>query len=226
MRREGLRRRPVEGALGAAPALLTSIVDGPERGARRRRAPRRSPAPRSRRTSIDDGEAGPLPEPRQRPPAAAPRGGRRALTRAPARRGAGAMAAPMPLPAPVTSAWRRARASIAAHAPRRRAGAREVGLVLLLGGEILLRPGHVGHPIFAASCKVQAGSARCGRAMAQRSARPAAMIELAWSASEIAPTAMRRRCRPRCGSCRRTASGTGGHRPAARPSTPGPRSNR
>jgi hypothetical protein len=33
-------------------------------------------------------------------------------------------------------------------------------------------------PILAASCSVHAGSARCGRASAHRSARPAAMIEL------------------------------------------------
>src|SRR5262249_22249698 len=45
-------------------------------------------------------------------------------------------------------------------------------------------------PTLAASCSVQAGSARCGRAIAHRSARPAARIELAWSASEIAPTAI------------------------------------
>src|SRR5690606_23020608 len=45
-------------------------------------------------------------------------------------------------------------------------------------------------PIFAASCRTKDGSARCGRATAHRSARPAAITELAWSASEIAPTAM------------------------------------
>ena len=37
---------------------------------------------------------------------------------------------------------------------------------------------------------VQEGLARCGRATAHRSARPAAMMLLTWSASEIAPTAM------------------------------------
>ena len=42
----------------------------------------------------------------------------------------------------------------------------------------------------AASVSVQAGLARCGRATAHRSARPAAMMLLTWSASEIAPTAI------------------------------------
>src|SRR5262245_47420233 len=45
-------------------------------------------------------------------------------------------------------------------------------------------------PIFAASLSVHAGLARWGRATAHRSARPAAMMLLTWSASEIAPTAM------------------------------------
>src|SRR5690349_3422303 len=45
-------------------------------------------------------------------------------------------------------------------------------------------------PIFAASSSVHAGLARCGRAIAHRSARPAATMLLTWSASEIAPTAI------------------------------------
>src|SRR6185369_15981588 len=45
-------------------------------------------------------------------------------------------------------------------------------------------------PILAASSSVHAGLARCGRAIAQRSARPAATMLLTWSASEIAPTAI------------------------------------
>src|SRR5215472_16945416 len=52
--------------------------------------------------------------------------------------------------------------------------------------------GHVmsGNPCLAASCTVQAGSARCGRATAHRSARPAAMIVFTWSPSKMLPTAM------------------------------------
>src|SRR5260370_28493210 len=45
-------------------------------------------------------------------------------------------------------------------------------------------------PRRAASRSVQAASARCGRASAHRSARPEAMMALAWSASKMAPTAM------------------------------------
>ena len=45
-------------------------------------------------------------------------------------------------------------------------------------------------PMRAASVSVHAGLARCGRATAHRSARPAAMMLLTWSASLIAPTAI------------------------------------
>ena len=60
-----------------------------------------------------------------------------------------------------------------------------------LAGQVLLRPVRPrcsrAWPPRAAS---SAGSARCGRASAHRSARPAAMMLLTWSASEIAPTAI------------------------------------
>ena len=61
----------------------------------------------------------------------------------------------------------------------------------ILAGAVLLRPVDVGVADLAPPrCSVQAGLARCGRATAHRSARPAAMMLLTWSASEIAPTAM------------------------------------
>ena len=69
--------------------------------------------------------------------------------------------------------------------------AREAGFQLALGGAVGTRPGLGGvADAGAASVSVQAGLARCGRATAHRSARPAAMMLLTWSASLMAPTAM------------------------------------
>ena len=82
-------------------------------------------------------------------------------------------------PAPVTSAWDPASDMAGQRPVRAGGGPGEIGLVLQLAREILLRPGNRFQPMRAASCSVQAGSARCGRARAQRSARPAAMMELA-----------------------------------------------
>ena len=60
-----------------------------------------------------------------------------------------------------------------------------------LPGQVLHRPRACRcSPAAAAACSVQYGSARCGRASAHRSARPAMMMLFTWSGSKIAPTAI------------------------------------
>ncbi len=80
-------------------------------------------------------------------------------------------------------------AAVAAASWRSRA---EVAFELVLAGLVLARPGLVVRPSCrTASCSAQEGSGEVRPGdRAARSARPAAMMLLTWSASEIAPTAM------------------------------------
>ena len=84
----------------------------------------------------------------------------------------------------------------------------------VLAGEILLRPRDVGDSRARRRVQRPVGSARCGRASAHRSARPAAMMLFTWSASKIVADRDGRDAGLRCGCGRRTASGTCGRRPA------------
>ena len=130
------------------------------------------------------------------------------LTRTPACTSASAVAAPMPVPAPVTSACALGQKPVGITLLQPRSGgAREIGLVLLLAGQILLRPGDRFHadPGGLMQRPGRIGQMRTGDGAqigaaggddANWRGRPRRSRRRRWS-----------RCRPRCGSGRRTASG-------------------
>ena len=189
------------GALSAWPALFTRMRDRPKRLARAASKAARTAARRRRRRRQCVSAARELgghgtqrivvaPGQRHRAPLrwrASARSPRRC--RAPRRsrpHGGRPRRAPSDAQRPVGQRQARRRP-----APPRRARARDCARAATLRRPVLLRPRRCRDSrSCAASISVQAGLARCGRATAHRSARPATMMLFTWSASEIAPTAM------------------------------------
>ena len=165
-------------ALGASPALFTRIETGPN-------AARARSSPRPMATgSVTSKPSMTIAAPAGSDAAIVSSGSRRRPARAtfaPAAASARAMAPPMPPPAPVTSACRSESSATAltwrSPQPQRREPdwphIRTLAAAYCFGQAIAFTP------MRATSCSVHAGSARCGRAIAQRSALPAARMEFA-----------------------------------------------